>query len=989
MYNFKKIKALMLTVFMSLGTTLVHALPSAIMSPGDAAVTGFSGTVNQTNNKIIFDKNGPSVRIINIKSSGAFELKNTLKPFTWTPSNVGQVFGITLDNSPHPNVFVAATSAYGLAIYKANAGRLKHGAPGAQFMPGQFGPQEQGGGSGSIWRIDGTSGKVTLFANVIYNGIENTPASLGGLAFDPVTSQIFVADRTTGMIHRFAPDGTDKGVFDHGVQGLPAIGQPPEPFDASTLANIKNANFDTEKPQTWGYAPPARRVFALAVHGQRLYYSIYGPQIWSVGIAADGSFTNDARFEVDSPALQEDIEISSITFDELGYMYIAERGAPTGDYNFISVANSGQNRVKRFAPRQPNDTSSAFWVTPGDEYAVGMLPEYQNSDGGVALTCGRTIWTTGDHLLDIKLSEATPHIDGLQGNDKALVKPANMPPKQSWFINYYDNQANPNSSGHMGALVIWTVCSGYTVPVVPIGFSCPKGSYLVDGLCLIPPNCPVGTLFENGYCIYPNCPWGYVRIDGECVNPPRFCDIDTVFFNGSCVPINCPPELERTTYGYCHCPHNLSYFEGRCQPPTPCPPNLIYIDGRCIPPTACPPNLIYQNGRCIPPTPCPPNLIFRNGHCVPPTTCPPNLTYINGLCTPPTPCPPNLLFRNGHCGPPTTCPHHQIFKNGHCVPPTPCPHNQILQNGHCVPTKPCPHNQIFQNGHCVPTKSCPHNQIFQNGHCVPPTPCLHNQIFKNGRCVIPLTCPPNQISINGHCATPTTCPPNKISINGHCTTPMTCPHNQIFKNGHCMTPSKCLPNQIFKNGHCMLPSRCPSNQIERNGKCVMQQHCINGTVLKNGHCIPTYTNKLCPRGQILIKGRCTTHSQTKPMCRKGQVYRRGQCVSNSNPKNNAQHQRPIHPIKPNTYKNPNYPKQLHHQMQPKLHEPHYPKPLHHQMRPNLHEPHYPKPLHHQMRPNLHEPHYPKQVHPQMQPKQHEPHYPKPLQHQMRPNLHDP
>ena len=86
-------------------------------------------------------------------------------------------------------------------------------------MPGQFGPADQGGGPGSIWRIEGASGKITLFANLIYNGIENTPAALGGLAFDPVTQQLFVADRTTGMIHRFTLVGTDKGVFDHGVQG--------------------------------------------------------------------------------------------------------------------------------------------------------------------------------------------------------------------------------------------------------------------------------------------------------------------------------------------------------------------------------------------------------------------------------------------------------------------------------------------------------------------------------------------------------------------------------------------------------------------------------------------------------------------------------------------------------------------------------------------------------------------------------------------------
>ncbi|MEI5604438.1 hypothetical protein, partial [Streptomyces brasiliscabiei] len=67
-----------------------------------------------------------------------------------TASQTGQLFGVALDNATPPNIFVAATSVYGLPIViPGGAGQLnraKQGAPGAAFMPGLFGPPQLGGG---------------------------------------------------------------------------------------------------------------------------------------------------------------------------------------------------------------------------------------------------------------------------------------------------------------------------------------------------------------------------------------------------------------------------------------------------------------------------------------------------------------------------------------------------------------------------------------------------------------------------------------------------------------------------------------------------------------------------------------------------------------------------------------------------------------------------------------------------------------------------
>lgn len=856
------------------GAMQTSAFADGILTPGSAAVTGFSGVLATEDNNILFDNNGPSVRIITLPGSSPFGLREVSKPFTVKNSDVGLVFGIAIDNAAQPNIFVAATSAYGIAIYNANKGRLKKGEPGAQYMQGQFGPLDQGGESTSIWRIDGITGAVSLFANVVYNGIENKPASLGGLAFDPISNQLFVADRSTGMIHRFSMNGIDNGVYDHGTQGLSAVGLQPVPFDSSTLANISSPNFDTENPATWGFAPVARRVFALAVYEGRLYYSTFGSQIWSVGIKSSGEFANDPRLELDSPSLMPDSEISSIAFDQNGYLYIAERGAVTGDYSFINVANSGQNRIKRFIPKIPTDASPYFWYTPGSEYSIGMYPEYQNSDGGVALTCGRSIWMTGDHLLDNGSSGGFPFIDGLQGNDKSLVKPANTPPLQSWFVNYYDNQADPNSRGHMGAIVTRTICAGGYGASPPLG--------------LLPPLCPPRVqFFMNGdYCPPFICsPWvDWSLFDWPLINWPLFswpwlewplldwpfllpnwqgfpfpgfpgyesgCSIGCYGFNSYCGASYCSSPFNWSWMGCNWGCYGFRFVDGYCgaaicqpffwQYGFCCPNN-----GFCVPPPpVCPPELTYADGQCIPPPPpCPPNQVYNNGQCTP--ICPPNQTYSNGECAPV--CPPNQTYRDGQCRPPSsTCPPGRIYKNGHCITPPQCLNNQVYINGRCTTPPHCLRNETYVNGRCIKNPTCPNRQILVNGQCVPPKYCPNNKIYIDGRCVTPKHCGRNQIYVNGHCVTQTICGKNQRLVNGYCVT-ITQPHcgkNQRLLNGYCVNitqPTICKSNQQLVNGHCVTIQYCGSGQVLRNGKCVSIniQNCPRGTVMKYGHCMSIY-----------------------------------------------------------------------------------------------------------------------------------------------------
>jgi hypothetical protein len=128
--------------------------------------------------------------------------------------------------------------------------------------------------------VDGRTGAVGLLANVTLDGVPNPGPGLGNLAYDSAHKQLFVSDLYTGMIHRIDRDGRDLGSYDHGVTGLGAAKLPPAPFNPRIRPNIASDRFDSENSGTWGFAPPGRQVWGLAVHESRLYYSVAaGPQI--------------------------------------------------------------------------------------------------------------------------------------------------------------------------------------------------------------------------------------------------------------------------------------------------------------------------------------------------------------------------------------------------------------------------------------------------------------------------------------------------------------------------------------------------------------------------------------------------------------------------------------------------------------------------------------------------------------------------------------
>lgn len=481
---------------------------------GDAVVTGFSGTVapdptkrpppNKTAADLTFiNPDGPSARIVGLGQPGYVwdgRLFAAPKTFDVFAKDVGQVFGVALDDQTPPNVYVAATALFGLNIVsRTRDGQLerrKKGGPGAGWMKGQFGLDLQGG-PGGIYKIDGRTGAVTLFANVTLDGVPNPAPGLGNLAYDAEHKQLFVSDLYTGMIHRFDLDGRDLGRYDHGVTGLGAAKLPVAAFSPADRPNIASDRFDSEKPDTWGFAPAARRVWGLAVHEGRLYYSVVaGPQIWSVGIARDGSFADDPRWELDVAPQPGALPVSDIAFTQSGAMLLAQRAAVAGSYDYSAFTAPGEPRVLRYSLESPDDPATpSRWIARPDEYAIGFAGGNRNSNGGVALgygydqngrlgatSCEASVWSTGQNLrnnpaLRSQLEPGGPLVvHGLQGSPAEMVREANVPPAISYFVDYDDTFNDPRASGHMGSMRIYaTPCAPAAAVSGPVSAANPSG----------------------------------------------------------------------------------------------------------------------------------------------------------------------------------------------------------------------------------------------------------------------------------------------------------------------------------------------------------------------------------------------------------------------------------------------------------------------------------------------------------------------------------
>jgi len=458
------------------------------LQPGEAYVTRFSGT-STTDGKPVIDLNGTVGSIVDVRNPSqppqGHHWLNEPQRHKITAADAGQVFGVALDDAPSPNVYLTATSAFG----------LHRTADNADWMPGMWGP---GGGPGTIWKVSPETGyKPAIFAKIGVNGRTNTGAGLGNIAYDKWNHQFYVSDLETGLIHRLSPDGTDLGQFDQGVTGrasfLDAVtgkqmSLPEVAFDPKSAARITDCSDGdfAKTPSCWNFADFRRRVWGLGVRKDaqsgevRLYYAIWSSQalgskdfapaseeekrnsIWSVAIKADGTFDSGSvrreyllpDFFTDPAAIERggrSNPVSDIAFckcKDVKTMLVAERGG---------VRNLGLDAEEPFA--NPHESrvlayeldDKGIWQLKG-RYDIGHYDRKNdgqpflraNGSGGVAYGYGygvewnidtarpdQTVWMTGGTLCspqapcfspDLGRAEDGSYVSGAQGTPVGAIE---------------------------------------------------------------------------------------------------------------------------------------------------------------------------------------------------------------------------------------------------------------------------------------------------------------------------------------------------------------------------------------------------------------------------------------------------------------------------------------------------------------------------------------------------------------------------------------
>ena len=250
--------------------------------------------------------------------------------------------------------------------------------------------------------------------------------------------------------------------------------------DDGSVMDIQGAAFDSEDPDTWGYTQDERRIWGVAAHGGRVYYAVgEEAEIWSVGIARDGTFAGDPRWELTVEA-EEDLAVTDIAFDNEGFMYLAQRGETENRFDYSQFADSGDGEVLRYWRESPDDPATeSIWVPAPQEYAVGFPEGHRQSAGGIDLqygydsqgnfntnACTDTIVKTGDKLRDNpaladQLAAGGPlAVHGVQITSTALVRPQNEPPFGSWFVDFDGFFEDPEVEGHVGDVEVWRPCEG-------------------------------------------------------------------------------------------------------------------------------------------------------------------------------------------------------------------------------------------------------------------------------------------------------------------------------------------------------------------------------------------------------------------------------------------------------------------------------------------------------------------------------------------------
>jgi hypothetical protein len=329
----------------------------------------------------------------------------------WSQNNLGSVFGLTVDADGA--IYVTSTRSWNSDI--------------AGF-----------GGWGAIYRLDETTGAAAVFAT-----LPNTGSGLGNISYDCEHDQFFVSNMEDGLIYRLDAAGNMLDTSDHGT-----------PWNGSA-----------------GPAALGDRVWAVEVHGGRLYYSVWNEdrvnksattanEIWSIQLDAAGMPNGAAQHEVSSLEYLNDDQtlysspISDIRFSPEGTMLLAER--TMSGFDHIGAHDS---RVMEY------ECIDNAWQLSANTFTLGLWTNGTNASGGVDVTADH-VWASGD-ALHLAYND---NIYGFQGMPTTGGTAAD-----SILVDYQDNLMYQDKT-QIGDLVITNEGEHCFVP------------WAMDAECILNPN---------------------------------------------------------------------------------------------------------------------------------------------------------------------------------------------------------------------------------------------------------------------------------------------------------------------------------------------------------------------------------------------------------------------------------------------------------------------------------------------------------------------
>ncbi len=388
---------------------------------GKAVVTCFSGFNTPANYLSGVNTSAPVMAIVDVRDHstatpgtlwGVASATEYSDP-TWTPLNLGQIFGIAIDQND--DIFVAASSIYTCAT----------------TTPYTYNPYTSSGGPGAVYRINGITGAIS---NYVTTGafapggtrIPNNGSALGDIGYDATNNQFFVTNHADGMIYRIK-NGLVMSRFDpFGTLNPPASG------------NASDPSFVALSERTWGVAYYGGRVyFATWKEDIGRQNALAANEIWSIGLDGAGEFQgtfyngggqkweDGEVLEITLPCYPVNANysnpVSDIAFSKNGQILLAERTMSSDCGGAFSTSWYNYAHEARVLEYEFN--GSAWVLTPGHlpstcssnlnlKFTTGAASAVaDNSAGGVdygydsfdpatppPYDCDRFIWNTGDNL---------------------------------------------------------------------------------------------------------------------------------------------------------------------------------------------------------------------------------------------------------------------------------------------------------------------------------------------------------------------------------------------------------------------------------------------------------------------------------------------------------------------------------------------------------------------------------------------------------------